>query len=287
MLWAINVSKWDEITDQDIEDIFLGLDIINSIYIDLTEGIPFLEKARKSAIEKRDIGVSVLGFHDYIQSKGASFGSLESRKINIEIFSKIKEIGERTSEEMAEAWSTPIMCSKAGLRRRNVSLMMVAPHKSSSAYSNNTSAGIEPFLSNYYLRELAGLNVIVKNKHLEKLLISIGKDNTEVWDSILENLGSVQHLDFLSNEQKDIFRTANEISPKDIIDLASDRQKFIDMGQSLNLFNRPNYELQDVYEIHKYAWERGIKTLYYYYSQGHAGIEKEGSKWDDCIACAD
>lgn len=287
MLWALNLSKWDEITPQDIKDAFIGLDIINSIYVEQTEGVPFLEKARRSAIEKRDIGLSTLGFHDYVQSKGFALGDIGCRKINKDIFKEIRELGEEATKEMAEKWGTPKMCEEAGLVRRNVSLMMIAPHKSSSAFSNNTSMGIEPYSANYYLRELAGISVIIKNKHLEKRLIKLNKDTTEVWNSILENLGSAQHLDFLTDIEKDVFKTANEVSPKDLIDLASDRQEFIDMSQSFNLFNRPNYTLQDVYEIHKYAWSKGIKTLYYFYSQGHAAIEKNGEKWDDCISCAD
>ena len=103
----------------------------------------------------------------------------------------------------------------------------------------------------------------------------------------MENQGSVQHLEFLTNREKDIFKTFSEISPKDIIDLASDRQKYIDMGQSLNLVLRQNYSMKNVYEIHKYAYEKEIKTLYYCYPDSHAAIGRDGDPWDTCVSCAD
>jgi ribonucleoside-diphosphate reductase alpha chain len=128
---------------------------------------------------------------------------------------------------------------------------------------------------------------VFKNKHLEKLLESLGKNTREVWESIENHNGSVQQLDFLDEHQKNVFLTFSEVSPKDIIDLTADRQEFIDMGQSLNLVFRKNYTLQDVYNIHKYAWERGIKTLYYGYPSSHAALEKDGESWDACVSCAD
>ena len=164
--------------------------------------------------------------------------------------------------------------------------MMVAPNKSTS-FLCDTTLGIEPSFSNYYVKSLAGIQSTSKNKHLKILLESKGKDTVEVWDSILANLGSVQHLDFLDEKEKSIFKTASEISPKDMIDLAADRQIFIDMAQSINLFNRPNYTKSDIYQIHKYAFEKGLKTLYYYFPQAHAALEKGGEKWDACESCAD
>jgi ribonucleotide reductase alpha subunit len=288
VICSLNAVHWDEIkaNPQIIKDAYMFLDINVSEFIRLTEGVPFMEKARKSAIEKRDIGLGLLGFHEYLQSKGCAFGDLESRWINKEIFSTMREIGEEYAFEIGEKLGSPAMCCEADMVRRNVSLMMVAPNKSTS-FLCDTSLGIEPNFSNYYVKSLAGIQSTSKNKHLKKLLEDLGKDAPEVWNSILENLGSVQHLDFLSPKQKSIFKTASEISPKDIIDLASDRQVYIDMGQSINLFNRPNYTKQDIYQIHKYAFEKGLKTLYYYYPQAHAALEKAGEKWDYCESCAD
>jgi ribonucleoside-diphosphate reductase alpha chain len=286
---SLNLVHWDEIkaNPQIIKDMMMFLDICVEEFIRLTEGIPFMEKARRSAIEKRDIGLGTLGFHEYLQSKDAAFGDLKSRQINHEIYSTINKYANEYAVEMGEKLGSPAMCQEAGMVRRNVSLMMVAPNKSTSFICGNTSLGIEPFLSNYFTKSLAGIQITYKSKYVTKILDDLGKNTHEVWDSILDNLGSVQHLDFLTDHQKLVARTASEISPKDIIDLAGDRQKFIDMSQSVNLFNRPNYTTQDIIKIHLYAFEREIKTLYYYYSQGHAAIEKNGASWDVCAACAD
>lgn len=289
IILSLNLSFADIIlrNPQIVEDAYILLDIFTQLYIDLSEGVSGLEKARKSAIEKRDIGLGTLGYHDYIQSKGWAFGGLQSRFFNKKIYKFIREIGEKTTKKLAEDTGAPKMCQEAGLMRRNVSLMMVAPNKS-TAFFMGTSEGISPYMSNYFVDKLAGVERTFKNPHLEKLLEFEGKNTFETWSSILENLGSVQHLDFLSDDQKSVFKTASEISPKDIIDLAHDRQEFIDMAQSINLFGRPNYTTQDVYNIHKYAFvEKDIKTLYYYYPQAHAALEKEGESWDTCESCAD
>ncbi len=289
ILSSLNLVHWSEIKNnpQIIKDSLMFLDICTSEFIRLTEGVPFMEKARRSAIEKRDIGLGTLGFHEYLQSQGASFGGLQSRRINKEIYSTIRKYADEYATEIGEKLGSPKLCQDAGMVRRNVSLMMIAPNKSTSFICGETSLGIEPFLSNYFVKSLAGIQATFKNKFLKKLLEEKEKDTIEVWDSILNNLGSVQHLDFLSEDEKSVFKTASEISPKDMIDLAADRQPYIDMGQSLNLWNRPNYTKKDIYDIHKYAFEKGIKTLYYYYSQAHAALEKSGEKWNVCESCAD
>jgi ribonucleoside-diphosphate reductase alpha chain len=284
---SINASNWDQITDRMIVDMFMFLDINVSVYIELTEGVPFLEKARRSAMEKRDIGLGVLGFHDYLQSKGCTFGDLQSRRINKEMFKRIRRVGEQVTEALGIKLGSPKMSEEANINRRNVSLMMVAPNKSTSFIQNNTSQGVEPYKSNYFIRTLAGIQSVTKNRHLERLLESKDKNSPEVWDSILTNLGSVQHLEFLSDQEKSVFKTASEISPKDIIDLAADRQEHIDMAQSINLFSRPNYTTKDTYDIHMYAFDKGLKTLYYYFPQMHAALEKDGERWDTCESCAD
>lgn len=289
VLSSLNLVNWDKIkvNPQRIKDAVMFLDIIVEEYIRLTEGVAFLDKARRSAIEKRDIGLGTLGFHEYLQSKGCAYGDLESRRINREIYATIRKYAEQATKEMAEKLGSPKMCEEAGLVRRNVSLMMIAPNKSTSFICGNTSLGIEPFRSNYFIKALAGIQSVFKNKYLEKLLEEKGLNTTEVWESIMSNLGSVQHLEDLTKEEKAVFKTASEISPKDMIDLAADRQEFIDMGQSLNLFNRPNYTIKDIYDMHKYAFDKGIKTLYYFYPQAHAAFEQNGEAWDTCESCAD
>lgn len=289
MLLSINATKWDEITDQDIADMFMVNDIFVSIYIEKASKIPYLEKAVRSATNKRDIGVGLLGFHDYLQQKNCAIGSLKSRRINREMFKRIREIGEQVTFDLGNRLGSPLLCRMAKMVRRNVSIMMVAPNMTTSFVYGNTSPGIGPYTSNYYLRKLAGGHFYCKNPHLEKILEGKGKNTFKVWDDIAANLGSVQHLDFLTDHQKEVFRTEAEISPKDLIDLASDRQEYIDMGQSLNLFNRPSYSIEDVFEIHQYGFEKNIKTYYYFHSPGHAGNThgRNWGAWDDCVACAD
>lgn len=286
---ALNGVHWDEIekNPQMIKDSFMFLDIVNEEYIKLSEGVPFLEKAHKSAKEKRDIGLGFLGLAELFQMKGFAYGDMYSRGLNNKIFSVIRHYGEETTKELGEKLGSPKYCEMAGMIRRNASLMMIAPNKSTSFISGATSGGFEPFMSNIFLKSLAKIQYVWKNKHLELILKSKEKDTIAVWDSIQDNNGSVQHLDFLTEREKDIFKTFSEISPKDIIDLTADRQVHIDMGQSLNLMFRKNYTMKDIYDIHKYAWDKGIKTLYYAYNSAHAALEKDGENWDSCVSCAD
>ena len=289
VLTSLNLKHWDIIkkNPQIIKDAVMFLDIVVEEYIRLTEGISFLDKVRKSSIEKRDIGLGTLGFHELLQMNNMAFGDLRSRVLNKEIYKTIRKYADEASEEMANKLGAPLMCREAGINKRNVSLMMCAPNKSTSFICGNTTPGIEPNKSNVFVKALAGIQTSVKNKYLVSKLESIGKNTQEVWDSIIDNLGSVQHLDFLDQQTKDVFRTASEISPKEIIDLASDRQKYIDMSQSLNLFSRPNYTLKDIYDIHMYAFDKNIKTLYYLYPQSHSANEIDGEKWDTCVSCQD
>lgn len=289
VLSSLNLVHWDEIRDnpQIIKDTVMFLDIVVEEYITHTEGVPFMEKARKSAIDKRDIGMGTMGFAEYLQMNNSAYGDVTSRILNKQIYSTIRRYAEETTKELGEKLGSPKMCQEAGLVRRNVSLMMIAPNKTTSFLCGNTTPGIEPNRSNIFVKALAGIQTVTRNKYLEKLLEEKGKNTQEVWETIIDNLGSVQHLDFLSTDEKNVFKTASEISPKDMIDLAADRQEYIDMSQSLNLFNRPNYTLKDVYDIHMYALNKGIKTFYYYYPQVHAAYEKAGEKWDTCVSCAD
>ena len=286
---ALNAVHWDEIeaNPQMTRDAFMFLDIVNQDYIKLSEGIKFLEKAHKSALEKADIGLGLLGLAELFQMKGYAYGDMYSRALNKKIFKTIREIGEEVTYDLGKRLGSPKYCEMAGMTRRNCSLMMIAPNKSTSFISGATSGGFEPFMSNIFMKSLAKIQFVFKNKHLEALLETKGKNTNGVWESIQDNNGSVAHLEFLDENEKNIFKTFSEISPKDIIDLASDRQEFIDMGQSLNLMFRKNYSMKDIYDIHKYAWEKGIKTLYYAYSSAHAALEKDGEKWDSCVSCAD
>jgi ribonucleoside-diphosphate reductase alpha chain len=288
ILSSLNLIHWDTIKEnpQIIKDSIMFLDIVVEEYIRLTDGVPFLEKANRSAREKRDIGLGTLGLAELFQARGYAFGDVQSRLLNRQIYSFIQRYAVEASEELAKKLGPAPMCKEARVNRRNVSLQMIAPNKSTS-FLMGTSEGIEPFRSNYTVLALAGIQSVFKNPHLKKVLQEQGKDTLEVWEYIRENLGSVQHLDFLTDAQKKVFMTALEVSPKDIIDMAASRQPYIDMGQSLNLFNRPNYSLKDIYDLHMYALDRGIKSLYYFYPSSHAVLEKDGANWNSCVSCAD
>ncbi len=289
VLAALNLNYWDLI-ESDPDIIKMGiyfLDIVCEEYIKNSDGVRGLEKARRAVIETRNIGLGTLGLHELFQSKNLSFGCLESRQLNNKIYSTIRKYADIATEELANMLGPCKIGIEAGMMIRNASLIMLAPNKSTGYLCNSTSIGIEPFFSNIFVKKLAKITSTHKNKNLENLLASKGKNTKEVWDSISKNLGSVQHLDFLTQYEKEVFYTFSEISPKDIIDLASDRQRYIDMSQSLNLINRPNYSTKDLHNIHMYAYDKGIKTLYYFYPQAHATIEQEGKRWDECISCAD
>jgi len=289
VLSAINLVHWDVIKEepQIIKDLVYFADIMNEEYIYLGSQSSGLEKAVRSAREKRDIGIGALGLHSLLQSRMLVFGGLQSRHLNKEIFSFYNKYAIEASEELADLLGPAPLCEQAGVNRRNVSLMMLAPNKSTSFIHGAHSLGIEPYFSNYFTKKLAKIQVPFKNPYLKALLEYKGFDNFSVWKSIMDNLGSVSHLGFLTQHEKDVFKTFGEISPKDIIDLAADRQVYIDMSQSLNLMNRPNYTMKDLHQIHKYAYDRGIKTLYYFYPQAHASLEMNGEAWDACASCSD
>jgi|TARA_R110000868_G_scaffold74337_13_gene215031 ribonucleoside-diphosphate reductase alpha chain len=286
---AINAVHWDIIKENPlmIKAAFYFLDIMNEEYVTLTKGVPFMERAHKAARDKRDIGLGVLGFHELLQKKNYAFGDMYSRKLNKEIFSTMRAIGEEATKQMGIDVGVPEICRLAGMIRRNASLMMVAPNKSTSFIAADTTGGVEIRMSNIHLKSLAKIQYVSKNKHLDALLKTKDCNLRDTWISIEDNNGSVDHLDFLTDHEKDVFKTFSEVSPKDIIDLAADRQEFIDMGQSLNLIFRPNYTLKDIYDIHRYGFNKGIKTFYYGYPSAHAALEKDGKKWDDCPTCAD
>lgn len=293
VIGAFNLVHWDLITPQMIKDAIYFLNIMNDEYCYLSENEVGLEKAHASARDRRDIGLGTLGFHSLLQSKMLSFGGIGSRQLNKEIYSTIEKYSIEATEELADIFGPCKFAKLAGFNRRNCSLNMIAPNKSSSFFCTimdtdaPASPGIEPYVSNSFSKKLAKIQYPFRNPYLTQILQELDKDVFSVWESISTNLGSVQHLDFLSDEIKEVFLTANEISPKDMIDLAADRQEYIDMGQSLNLWNRPNYTLKDLNQIHQYAFDKGIKTLYYFYPQAHATLERDGKQWNECISCAD
>ena len=261
-LSSINLDKWGELRDTDaIKVLIYFLDAVMSEFIAKTEGVKYMEAPHKFAVNQRALGLGVLGWHSYLQQNNIPFESMEAKMENSAIFSKIKEQCDEASRELANLLGEPPLLEGYGIR--NTTTVAVAPTTSSSFILGQVSPSIEPLNSNYFVKDLAKGKFTYKNPYLQELLKSKGKDDKETWKSILLKAGSVQHLDFLSQHEKDVYKTFGEISQKEIVIQAAQRQKYIDQGQSLNLMIAPSVKAKDVNELMIFAWEQGIKSLYY------------------------
>ena len=261
-LSSLNLAKWDEIVKTDaIETLTFFLDAVMTEFINKTEGIVHMEAPLKFAKEQRALGVGVLGWHTYLQQKMIGFESLQAKMENSSIWKVIQERTIKASQEMAKLYGEPELMKGYGLR--NATCCAIAPTTSSSFILGQVSPSIEPLNSNYFVKDLAKGKFTYKNPELKKLLTSYGKDDIDTWKSILVKGGSVQHLSFLSEGEKEVFKTFGEISQKEILIQASQRQKYIDQGQSLNMMIPPKTPPKEVNELLIFAWENGIKSLYY------------------------
>jgi ribonucleoside-diphosphate reductase alpha chain len=263
-LSSMNLEKWEEWKDTDaVETLVYFLDAVMSEFIEKTEGMKFMEAPRAFAINHRALGVGVLGWHSLLQSKMIPFESMEAKMLNNQIWKTIRHASDMATASLAALLGHAPIYEGNDQLRRNTTTLAVAPTTSSSFILGQVSQGIEPQNSNYYSKDLAKGKFTYKNPYLKKLLKEKGKDNSDTWKSILIKGGSVQHLDFLTQEEKDVFKTFGEISQKEIIIQAAQRQKYIDQGQSLNLMIPPNTKAKEVNELIIFAWEQGIKSLYY------------------------
>lgn len=261
-LSSLNLAKWDEIIETDaIETLTFFLDAVMSEFIEKTEGIKHMEAPLKFAKEQRALGIGVLGWHSYLQQKMIGFESLQAKMENSSIWKVIQERTIKASQEMAKLYGEPELMKGYGLR--NSTLCAIAPTTSSSFILGQVSPSIEPLNSNYFVKDLAKGKFTYKNPELEKLLETYGRNDYDTWRSILVKGGSVQHLSFLSEQAKEVFKTFGEISQKEILIQASQRQKYIDQGQSLNMMIPPKTPPKEVNELLIFAWENGIKSLYY------------------------
>ena len=281
-LSSLNLLHYDEWKDTDaVEMLTYFLDAVYTEFIDKTEGLPFMEKARKFAIEHRSIGVGVLGWHSYLQSVMIPFESMEAKLINTQIFKLIDERSLKASKELAKLYGEPKMLE--GYGERFTTRVAPAPTTSSSFILGQVSPSIEPLFSNYFVKDLAKGKFTYKNPYLQKLLKDKGMNSSEVWRSIMSKGGSVQHLDFLDEREKLVFKTFGEITPLEIIQQAAGRQKYIDQSQSLNLVIHPDASLKDVNALYIEAWKLGLKTLYY---QRSSNLAQETSRnIMDCASC--
>ncbi len=262
VLSSINLLHWDEIKETDaIETMTYFLDSVCEEFIRKTDGSKYLEAARNFALNQRALGLGALGWHSYLQSKMIAFESMKAKMLNSEIWKTIRERSDIATKKMAEEYGEPPLLK--GYGRRNVTTLAVAPTTSSSFILGQVSPSIEPLNSNYFVKNLAKGKFTYKNPYLKEVLKKHEKNNDEVWKSILVKGGSVQHLDFLTDEEKNVFKTFGEISQKEVVIQAAQRQKYIDQAQSLNLMIPPSASPKEVNSLLIEGWELGIKTFYY------------------------
>jgi ribonucleoside-diphosphate reductase alpha chain len=288
VLSSMNLLHYDEWKDTDAVEVLVKfLDTsVTDFLIKLEnqgavkKGSP-LHRVYNFAKNHRALGLGVLGWHSYLQSKGIPFESKEAAKLNYEIFRNIRERSEQASIALATDFGNVM-----GTNRRNTTLIAVAPTKSSSFILGQVSQGIEPILSNYFIDDKAKARVVYKNPYLVKLLQERGKDTQATWDMIMKADGSVQLLPFLTDEEKEVFKTFAEINPEAILSQAAVRQEFIDQAQSINLMIPADLPLKELNSLYFTAWKLGIKSLYYQYSLSAAQeFTRSKAMSSECVAC--
>jgi ribonucleoside-diphosphate reductase alpha chain len=261
-LSSLNLVQWDNIIKTDaIETLVMFLDSVMEEYIQKTKDLPFMESSHNFAKRHRALGMGVLGWHSYLQSKKIGFESMEAKLANSSIFKEIRKKSDKATGQLFQILGGPLYAKKYW--RRNTTTLAIAPTTSSSFILGQVSPSIEPLNSNYFVKNLAKGKFTYKNPYLRDSLAGYGKDNDEVWLSILKTGGSVQHLKFMSDEDKEVFKTFEEISQKEIVIQAAQRQKYLDQGQSLNLMIAPKTPMKEVNQLMIYAWQNGVKGLYY------------------------
>jgi ribonucleoside-diphosphate reductase alpha chain len=283
-LSSLNLAKYDEWKDTDVVEISIRfLDGVMQEFIDKSNGKDSMIRTHRHAQKGRALGLGVMGWHSFLQKKNLPFNSIASTAWTHTLFSDIRQKAEATSRELAQEYGEPVWCRGTGMR--NTHLLAIAPTVSNSRL-NNCSAGIEPIPANIYTFNGAKGTFIVKNKELENLLESKGKNTEKIWDLILAANGSVQNLpiDILSEDEKEIFFTFSEVNQLELVRQAALRQKYIDQTQSLNLSFDPTDSPKWINQCHIEAWKLGVKTLYYLRTDSVIKGDL-GSRTAECISC--
>jgi len=280
-LSSVNLLYYDEWKRTSfVREVIYFLDAVMEEYIQKTADIRLMADAHRFAVRWRALGLGTLGYHSLLQSKMIPFESKEARALNIEVHRYIQEESLAASRHLADIFGEPEGLKGYGMR--NLTVNAIAPTTSSSIICGQVSQSIEPWDSNIFENDNAKGVFVQKNVFLEELLESLGKNTTEVWDSIVKAGGSVQHLDFLTDHQKAVFKTFAEIDQKEIIIQAADRQRFIDQAQSINIKLPPEASMKEDVDLIIMAWELGLKSLYY-----RKGLNKaqETARQNTCLAC--
>lgn len=262
-LSSLNLEYWDQWSKepQFIPDVMLFLDNVLQDFID--NAPDEMERARYAAMQERSVGMGVMGFHSFLQAKNIPFESAMAKVWNKKMFKHIREQADVASVLLAEERGPCPDAKDYGINERFSNKMAIAPTASISIIAGNASPGIEPINANVFLQKTLSGSFTVRNRHLRKLLQTKGQDTDAVWSSITLNKGSVQHLEFLTQDEKDVFKTAFELDQRWIIEHAADRSPFICQSQSINLFVPANIHKRDLHQIHYQAWKKGVKSLYY------------------------
>jgi ribonucleoside-diphosphate reductase alpha chain len=271
-LSSVNLEEYDQWKDNDmfIPDLIRMLDNVLTYFI---ENAPdSLHRARFSAWRERSIGLGAMGFHAYLQRYNIPFESAIAKSRNMQMFRRIKDEAVKATKDLAISRGECPDSSGNGVR--NSHLLAIAPNASSSIICGNTSPSIEPYRANAFVQKTKTGSSLLKNEYLENTLDDIGMNTDEVWKSIITNNGSVQHLEFLDDYTKDIFKTAVEIDQRWVVEFAADRQEYICQSQSLNLFFPADVSKQELHALHMMAWKRKVKTLYYLRSEAIKRADK-------------
>jgi ribonucleoside-diphosphate reductase alpha chain len=303
-LSSLNLETWEEWNKDErfVEDVLRFLDNVLQDYIDRAPAE--MDRAKYSAMRERSVGMGVMGFHSYLQKKGIAFESAMAKALNLKMFKHIAAKADEASLLLAQERGACPDAADMGVMQRFSCKMAIAPTASISIICGGTSACIEPIPANIYTHKTLSGSFVVENPYLKALLASKSKDSTAVWNSILEQGGSVQHLDFLSPEEKAVYKTSFEIDQRWLLEFAADRTPYIDQAQSLNLYIPADVDKWDLMMLHFQAWERGIKSLYYLRSKsvqraGFAGgveadntadapkyeLAAQQTDYEECLAC--
>lgn len=286
-LSSLNLDYYDVWKDDKVffKDILKFLDNVLTDFINIAPQT--MNRASYAAWCERSIGLGVMGFHSYLQSKNIPFDCAIAKATNIRIFNNIKDKCDKLNAELAKERGACPDALEAGIVKRFTHVTAIAPTASISIIAGTTSPSIDPFTANIYTHKTLSGSFMVKNKHLEQLLESKGYNTREVWSKILRENGSVAQLNCLTEDEKTVFKTALELNPYWIIEHAADRTKLIDQAQSVNLWLPANISKKDLHMIHYSAWSKGLKSLYYCRSTTIQEAEKISKQivYDDCLAC--
>jgi ribonucleoside-diphosphate reductase alpha chain len=301
-LSSLNVETWDQWSNEPgfIEDVLRFLDNVLTHFI--TVAPDGMKRARYAALRERSVGLGIMGFHSFLQSKGIPFESALAKSWNLKMFRKIRRDADAASVSLAQERGPCPDALERGVMARFSHKLAIAPTASISIICGGTSACVEPIPANIYTHKTLSGAIPVRNPHLARLLASKGADTPEVWQSIIEHEGSVAHLDMLSEHEKAIYRTAFEIDQRWVIELAADRTPFICQSQSINIYLPADIDKWDLHMLHWTAWKRGIKSLYYCRSKsisraafagklGEKAKQDKGLKteaptdYEECLAC--